>query len=122
VLHHHRIGGVGNAESICHPEYVTVDWKAGHTKGVAKHDIRGLPTDTGQRNQRTQISGDLPPVPLDNGPGHPDERASLGAKEAGRPNEGLEPLRFDHRHRTGVRIACEQRRCHLVHTFISALC
>jgi hypothetical protein len=101
---------------------VTVDRKAGHTKGVAKHDICGLSTDTGQRNQRTQVGGNLSAVPLDNGPGHPDKRASLGAKEAGGPNEGLETLRFDHRHRTGVPIACEQLRCDLVYTFISALC
>jgi hypothetical protein len=121
MLHHHRIGGVSNPKPVGHPKHMTVHWEAGHTQGVAKNDIGGLPTDAGQRNQGIEIRGDLPSMPLDNGARHSDERASLGAKKTGRPNQGFQVFWFDQRHCTRIRIAPEQLRRHLVHPFIGAL-
>ena len=74
----------GQPQALGNPEHVRVDRDRGVTEGIAAHDVRGLESDSGQSGQRIALPRDHPPVALDEGAGHADERPSLGPIETRR--------------------------------------
>ncbi len=70
-----------------------IDRKTRNAERVAEDDVRGLAADAGQRYQRRHRVRDFAGVLFDDGGGHADEGARLGAKEACGLNLRLELTR-----------------------------
>src|SRR5437870_3892139 len=76
-----RIVGAGETEALGHPEDVSVDRDRGLVERVTEHDVGGLQSDTGERDERVTGCGNLAPVAIDERLRHPEHRLRLRAEE-----------------------------------------
>ena len=89
---------------------------------VPQDHVRGLPTHPQQGCERLHRIGDLSPVALDHGAGHPEKALRLVPKEARRVDHLLQLGRARLREGRRVGKAAEEIRGDPVHPLVRALC
>ena len=115
ALDDRRVGAGGQAQSKGQALHVSIDDDPrGDREGGAEHDVRGLAADPRQGGQGVEVTGDLPPMPLDDLLGHRHQVPRLGPEETGRVNQRLEFGQVGLGQGADVGIAGEQRGRHLV--------
>jgi hypothetical protein len=85
-----RIVRPGQAQPLRDPEDVGIDGERLAPEGVAQHDVGRLQPNARQCHERLAVVGHLSAVVIDEAPGHPEQRARLGAKESRRADVLLE--------------------------------
>jgi hypothetical protein len=46
---------IRQADSVCDPQHMAIDWQSRDAKRMAKHDVGRLPSNAGQRRQRVHV-------------------------------------------------------------------
>ena len=122
LLDYFRLVGFRDPDSVGDAQNMAIDRQSRHAKRVAKHDVRGLPPNTGEARQGIHVRRDLAAVIAYQCLGHAHERLRLCAEESGRVNLRFEFLGGGLCESAGVAVPLEQRRCHEIDALVRRLC
>src|SRR5713101_5744352 len=116
-----RVVRARESEALGDARHVRIHGQGRYAEGIAEHDIGRLPAHPGQLHELFERARDLSAMPLDQGPAHAHEGASLGLEEPRGVNLLLEGRRLRARPVFGLAVALEERARHGVHALIGAL-
>lgn len=126
TLYGNRIGGgirpIGTpAQSPGNANHMRINRKPGHPERIAKHHIRGLAANPGQRNQRFHISGNLTAESRAQLMRKPNDIPRLGAMKTNGADNALHTLGIGPRKLCRTRVTRKQLRSDRIHTSIRGL-
>lgn len=117
----HRIVVAREPEPPRQSSDVRVNRKARQVEGDAAHDVGGLATNPGKRDEMFHLRGHLAAELRDDGIRHSDEIACLRPEETRGPHDFLHLTHVGDSERLGIGKATEQIRSHHVYPGVGAL-